>query len=196
MHRFKFVLYRPAPAHPGAVRHQHRHLRPGPCQSRRSGAPAAWSQGDSRGHRGYPRTIRARSADARPVSAISSTICCMANLAARSSTALRSSPSSPDRIAPTLFLLIYAVILAVLLSLAARVLAATQRGRLADQAVRLFSTMGLGLPAFWLGIVLIMLFSIRLGWFPVSGYGDDFIRPLASSFPAGPHRGPGAWRRC
>ena len=79
-----------------------------------------------------------------------------------------------DRIAPTLFLLIYAVILAVLMAVMLGSLAAARRGRPTDQAIRLFSTIGLGLPAFWLGIVLIMFFSIRLGWFPVSGYGDDF----------------------
>ena len=83
-----------------------------------------------------------------------------------------------DRIAPTLFLLIYAVILAVLLAVLLGSLAAAKRGRPTDQAIRLFSTIGLGLPAFWLGIVLIMLFSIRFGWFPVSGYGDDFLVDL------------------
>jgi len=87
-----------------------------------------------------------------------------------------------DRIAPTLFLLIYAVFLAVVLSLALGSIAAIQRGRLADQVIRLFSTVGLGIPAFWLGIVLILLFSIRLGWFPVSGYGDDFIQHLHHLF--------------
>jgi ABC-type dipeptide/oligopeptide/nickel transport system permease component len=87
-----------------------------------------------------------------------------------------------DRIAPTLFLLIYAVLLAVLLSLVLGSIAAIQRGRLADQVIRLFSTVGLGIPAFWLGIVLIMLFSIRLGWFPVSGYGDTFLQHLHHLF--------------
>jgi peptide/nickel transport system permease protein len=87
-----------------------------------------------------------------------------------------------DRIAPTLFLLIYAVVLAVLLSLVLGSIAAMQRGRVADQVIRLFSTVGLGIPAFWLGIVLIMLFSIRLGWFPVSGYGDTFLQHLHHLF--------------
>ena len=87
-----------------------------------------------------------------------------------------------DRIAPTLFLLIYAVLLAVILSLVLGSIAAIQRGRLADQVIRLFSTVGLGIPAFWLGIVLIMLFSIRLGWFPVSGYGDTFLQHLHHLF--------------
>jgi peptide/nickel transport system permease protein len=83
-----------------------------------------------------------------------------------------------DRIAPTAFLLAYAVLLSVMLSGLLASLAAAKRGRALDQAIRLFSTIGLGLPAFWLGIVLIMLFSIRLGWFPVSGYGEDFTDHL------------------
>jgi peptide/nickel transport system permease protein len=83
-----------------------------------------------------------------------------------------------DRIAPTAFLLVYAVLLSTVLSGVLGSLAAAQRGRAVDQAVRLFSTIGLGLPAFWLGIVLIMLFSIRLDWFPVSGYGEDFTDHL------------------
>ena len=87
-----------------------------------------------------------------------------------------------DRIAPTLFLLIYAVILAVLMAVLLGSLAAARRGRPTDQVIRLFSTIGLGLPAFWLGIVLIMFFSIRLGWFPVSGYGDDFLDRLHHLF--------------
>lgn len=87
-----------------------------------------------------------------------------------------------ERIAPTLFLLSYAVLMAVLLAAGLAVLAAVKRGRLPDQLVRVYSTAGLGLPAFWLGIVLIILFSIRLGWFPVSGYGDSFIGHLHHLF--------------
>lgn len=87
-----------------------------------------------------------------------------------------------QRIAPTLFLLGYAVLLAVAIAVGFAVLAAWNRGRLIDQLVRVYSTLGLGLPAFWLGIVLIILFSIRLGWFPVSGYGENFVEHLHHLF--------------
>lgn len=87
-----------------------------------------------------------------------------------------------DRILPTLFLLIYAVMLAVTLSVVLGSTAAAYRGRPADQAIRLFSTIGLGLPAFWLGIILMMVLSIGFGWFPVSGYGDDFLDRLHHLF--------------
>lgn len=82
------------------------------------------------------------------------------------------------RIQPTLFLLVYAVLLSALLAAALGSLAAARRGRLPDQAVRLFSTIGLGLPNFWLGIIFIMALSLGLGWFPTSGYGDGFLQHL------------------
>jgi peptide/nickel transport system permease protein len=87
-----------------------------------------------------------------------------------------------DRLEPTVFLLAYAVLLALLFAVALAILAAVYRGRLPDHLVRVYSTVGLGLPAFWLGIVLIILFSLRLGWFPVSGYGDTFAAHLHHMF--------------
>jgi peptide/nickel transport system permease protein len=44
--------------------------------------------------------------------------------------------------------------------------------------IRFFSTAGLGLPAFWLGIMLIILLSVRLDLFPVSGYGESLPEKL------------------
>ncbi len=86
------------------------------------------------------------------------------------------------RLVPTLFLLGYAIGLSVVIAVGLAVLAATNEGRLADQLVRVYSTAGLGLPAFWLGIVLIILFSIRLGLFPVSGYGEGALDHLHHLF--------------
>lgn len=85
-------------------------------------------------------------------------------------------------IAPTLFLIGYTVVLALLFAIPAAVLAARRAGRWQDQAVRVASTLGLGLPPFWLGIILVMVFSIWLGLFPVSGYGDSFAGHLHHLF--------------
>lgn len=79
-----------------------------------------------------------------------------------------------ERVAPTAFLLIYALTLSVTLTLLLAITAARNQGRWPDQMVRFFCTAGIGIPAFWLGIVLIMFFSVRLKWFPVSGFGDSF----------------------
>jgi len=86
------------------------------------------------------------------------------------------------RLMPTLFLLCYGVLMAVLLGVALAVVAALNRGRWPDALVRAYSTAGLGLPAFWLGIVLIIFFSLKLGWFPVSGYGRGFLAHLHHLF--------------
>ncbi|PXW47352.1 peptide/nickel transport system permease protein [Erwinia sp. AG740] len=83
-----------------------------------------------------------------------------------------------SRLEPTLWLVLGSVLLAVILTIPLASLAARQRGRLADQLIRLFTTAGLGFPAFWLGIMMIIIFSVVLGWFPVSGYGSGFADQL------------------
>lgn len=82
------------------------------------------------------------------------------------------------RIEPTLVLVIGSVILALLIATPMAAIAARRRGTWADHAIRLVSTAGLGFPAFWLAIMLILLFSVQLGWFPVTGYGRTFLDKL------------------
>jgi peptide/nickel transport system permease protein len=61
--------------------------------------------------------------------------------------------------------------LAILLAFPAALLAALNEGGWMDRAALLFSTLGLALPNFWLGPLLMIVFSIQLGWLPVSGAG-------------------------
>ncbi len=83
-----------------------------------------------------------------------------------------------ERIGPTLFLVLGSVILAIAIALPLATVAARKRGSLVDHIIRVVSTAGLGFPAFWLGIMLIILFSVKLDLFPVSGYGDNFADRL------------------
>ncbi|WP_324752195.1 ABC transporter permease [Roseovarius sp. Pro17] len=78
------------------------------------------------------------------------------------------------RIEPTLVLVIGSVILALLIATPMAAIAARRRGSWPDHLIRIISTAGLGFPAFWLAIMLILLFSVQLGWFPVTGYGRTF----------------------
>ncbi len=78
------------------------------------------------------------------------------------------------RIEPTLVLVLTSVVLSVLIAVPMAALAARNRGRFADHAVRVVSTAGIGFPPFWLGLMLIILFSVNLGLLPVSGYGETF----------------------
>jgi peptide/nickel transport system permease protein len=75
------------------------------------------------------------------------------------------------RIEPTLVLVLSSVLLSVLIAVPMAALAARNRGRFADHAVRIVSTAGIGFPPFWLGLMLIILFSVKLDLLPVSGYG-------------------------
>ena len=77
----------------------------------------------------------------------------------------------------TLLLSVCALVLALLLSIPGGVLAALHRGRRMDRAIGVASLFGLSFPNFALGPILIILFSIRLGWLPVSGAG---VGPLFS----------------
>ena len=72
----------------------------------------------------------------------------------------------------TIELTIAALILGLLLAVPAGVAAATHRARWQDHTLGLVSLFGLSVPAFALGPVLILVFSIGLGWLPVSGAGS------------------------
>ena len=82
------------------------------------------------------------------------------------------------RLLPTICLLLYGLIMAVAFTVALAVAAARRPGRWIDQTVRLFCVAGVGLPSFWLGLMLIILFSLRLKLFPVSGFGESPIDVL------------------
>ncbi|ABC93133.1 probable dipeptide ABC transporter, permease protein (plasmid) [Rhizobium etli CFN 42] len=76
------------------------------------------------------------------------------------------------RIEPTLALVASSVLLSVLIAVPLAAIAARNAGRASDHAVRIVSTFGIGFPPFWLGLMLIILFSVELGMLPVSGYGE------------------------
>ncbi|MGH7888687.1 MAG: ABC transporter permease, partial [Candidatus Binatia bacterium] len=75
------------------------------------------------------------------------------------------------RLPATLQLALCAMTAALLISFPLALLAALKRGRWLDRAALLFSLLGLSLPNFWLGPLLMIVFSIQLGWTPVSGRG-------------------------
>jgi dipeptide transport system permease protein len=69
----------------------------------------------------------------------------------------------------TVELALSAILFAVVLGLPAGVLAATRRGTAADHAVMGVAITGYSMPVFWWGLLMILLFSVTLGWTPVSG---------------------------
>lgn len=87
-----------------------------------------------------------------------------------------------ERYPATLQLAFLALLVCAALAIPAGVWAAYRRGSHADRAVGVFSLLGLAVPNFALGPVLIVLFSIELGWLPVSGRGGalNYILPAAT----------------
>ncbi|MGV8856657.1 MAG: ABC transporter permease [Devosia sp.] len=80
-----------------------------------------------------------------------------------------------QRMPVTLMLTVMAAIIALILSLPLAFLAALQRDKFADNAIRGVFQVGLSMPVFYLGIILLTVFGAGLGWFPVGGYGEGFI---------------------
>jgi peptide/nickel transport system permease protein len=67
-----------------------------------------------------------------------------------------------------------AMCLAALIGIPAGVLSAVKNGTAWDYAASVFALWGLSTPNFWLGILMILLFSVQLGWLPASGYVSPF----------------------
>ena len=82
-----------------------------------------------------------------------------------------------DRIGPTLALGTAIIVFSVIVAIPLGVMAAWRQGTLLDRSVTAFSVFGFSVPVFVNGYLLILLFSIGLGWLPVQGY-----RPLAAGF--------------
>jgi peptide/nickel transport system permease protein len=77
----------------------------------------------------------------------------------------------------TLELAVFAMLISMLISLPAGILSAVRRNTWIDRALTLFALSGISLPNFFLGILLIYLFSIRLAWIPASGYTSLLENP-------------------
>jgi peptide/nickel transport system permease protein len=83
-----------------------------------------------------------------------------------------------DRIPITLELAVLSILVALVLGIPAGVLAAVRRGSAADYASSSVALFGLSIPHFWLGLLFILLFAVRLKWLPASGYVPFFEDPV------------------
>jgi peptide/nickel transport system permease protein len=85
-----------------------------------------------------------------------------------------------EKLPATIELTVVAFVLALAVAVPAAILAVVKHGSWFDWAVTGFVTAGMAIPSFWLGIMLMLLFSVRLGWLPAVGYEPLFRDPVAN----------------
>ncbi|MBC5811477.1 MAG: ABC transporter permease [Candidatus Eremiobacteraeota bacterium] len=76
-----------------------------------------------------------------------------------------------ERFPASFELAISALLLAIVVAVPIGILAAVRRNSPVDLAARVFALIGQSAPVYWMGIMLILIFGVQLGWFPVSGIG-------------------------
>ena len=85
-----------------------------------------------------------------------------------------------DRLAISLPLALGGMTLSALIAIPLGVIAAAKRDRAADLGIAVFSQLGLAIPNFWFAILLVMLFSVMLGWLPAGGFAGWDAGPIAA----------------
>lgn len=82
------------------------------------------------------------------------------------------------RLPTTLFLVIYGVLIAIVIGVPLALVSAVRKESLLDHGIRGTLVVGLGLPSFWVGLLLIGFLALRLRWFLVGGAGSGFFSAL------------------
>ena len=78
------------------------------------------------------------------------------------------------RLGATIELAVVALVLACLIGITLGVIAATRQGSLVDTISMVFAQLGVSMPVYWLGLLLMLLFAVTLGWLPAIGRGAPF----------------------
>jgi len=85
-----------------------------------------------------------------------------------------------SRLQVTVPLAILSMTFAILLSIPIGIYSALHRNRMGDYGIMVFSQIGLAVPAFWAGILLILLFAVTLHWFPAGGFQSWLTDPVGA----------------
>src|SRR6266404_2249382 len=80
-----------------------------------------------------------------------------------------------ERAEPTGLLTLLSLGIAMGIGLPCGIVSAVFRGKWIDQVFTGVAMIGASVPSFWFGLILMQVFAVRLGWFPVAGYGDPGV---------------------
>lgn len=83
-----------------------------------------------------------------------------------------------ERLPATMRLAGVALVMSLAIAIPVGTFSAWKRGTAIDQGIMALAMAGQAMPVFWVGILMIMLFSVKLGWFPTGGYGDGNLKYL------------------
>jgi peptide/nickel transport system permease protein len=83
-----------------------------------------------------------------------------------------------ERLPVSVSLSLYALVLTLLLGLGSGIVAALRQNSWVDQAAMMLAMVGISMPNFWLGLMMIVLFSVHLGWLPTGGYVSFMQDPI------------------
>ena len=84
------------------------------------------------------------------------------------------------RLPVTLELTLLAILFSILIAIPAGILSAIKRNSTWDVITSVISMFGIAMPPFWIGVLVIMVFSLKLNWFPASGFVPFFSNPIAN----------------
>jgi peptide/nickel transport system permease protein len=77
-----------------------------------------------------------------------------------------------SRLGPSLSLMFFAIAIELLIGLLAGIIAAMNRGKVLDKTLMVLSFIAVSAPQFIVSILILYVFAVKLGWFPIGGYGD------------------------
>ncbi len=87
-----------------------------------------------------------------------------------------------ERIAPSAFLIAYGSLIAILLTIPFSIISAMRADQPVDHSIRIGGMVTFAMPSFWLGLLLMLLFGLKLKLFPISGWGEGFLGHLKYLF--------------
>ncbi len=91
-----------------------------------------------------------------------------------------------ERLGATVELAIVALLLATLIGLTLGILAAVRQGSIVDTATMLLAQLGVSMPVYWLGLLLMLAFAVKLGWLPAVGRGAPMPAAIVAALMGSP----------